>query len=79
MQIKEYIKRVTVYAMGIVLIILMTLAFAYIWYNVYNIRIKLRSGGGATSLLSLFTALFYCCFQKCMAPFVSDILKKLML
>ena len=41
MQIKEYIKRVTVYAMGIVLIILMTLAFAYIWYNVYNIRIKL--------------------------------------
>ena len=40
MQIKEYIKRVTVYAMGIVLIILMTLAFAYIWYNVYNIRIK---------------------------------------
>ena len=79
MQIKEYIKRVTVYAMGIVLIILMTLAFAYIWYNVYNIRIKLPFWRRGNILVVIIYGIILLLFQKCMAPFVSDILKKLML
>lgn len=41
MRVKEDAKRVAVYAMGGVLIVVMALAFAYIWYNVYNMRIRL--------------------------------------
>ena len=42
MRVKEDAKRIAVYAMGGVLIVMMALAFAYIWlHNVYNMRIRL--------------------------------------
>ena len=34
-------KRVIVFSMSLFLMVLLTLAFAYIWYNVYGLRIHL--------------------------------------
>lgn len=77
MQIKEYIKRVTVYAMGIVLIILMTLAFAYIWYNVYNIRIKLPFWRRGNILVVIIYGIILLLFSKMYGALRVGYLKKI--
>lgn len=77
MKVKEYIKRVIVYAMGFVLIVLMTLAFAYIWYNVYNIRIKLPFWRRGNILLVLIYGIILLLFSKMYGALRVGYLKKI--
>lgn len=77
MKVKEYIKRVLVYAMGFILIALMTLVFAYIWYNVYNIRIKLPFWRRGNILLVLIYGVILLLFSRMYGALRVGYLKKI--
>lgn len=77
MKVKEYIKRVLVYAMGFILIALMTLVFAYIWYNVYNIGIKLPFWRRGNILLVLIYGVILLLFSRMYGALRVGYLKKI--
>ena len=77
MKVKEYVKRVTVYAMGAVLIVMMALSFAYIWYNVYNMRIQLPFWRRGNILLVLIYGVIFLLFSKIYGALRVGYLKKI--
>lgn len=77
MRVKEDAKRIAVYAMGGVLIVVMALAFAYIWYNVYNMRIRLPFWRRGNILLVIIYGIIFLLFSKMYGALRVGYLKKI--
>lgn len=77
MKVKEYVKRVAVYAMGAALIVMMALSFAYIWYNVYNMRIRFPFWRRGNILLVLIYGVIFLLFSRMYGALRVGYLKKI--
>lgn len=64
MTAKKYLKRVLIFLISLLLIVLLTLAFGYVWYNVYGIRIHLPFWRRGNILVIIIYAIILLLFAK---------------
>ncbi len=64
MTVKDYIKRVAVFLLSVLIVVLLSAAFAWVWCNIYNIEIKLPFWRRGNHLVIILYAVILFLFAK---------------
>ena len=64
MTVKDYLKRVAVFLLSVLIVVLLSAAFAWVWCNIYNIEIKLPFWRRGNHLVIILYAVILFLFAK---------------